>query len=192
MSVRPNGLVVTVAIVASMLCRAQTSGVNPVATGAAGQSSPFQPVTEFDETRDARADIRAALREAQQTHRRVLLYIGGRWCPYCAQMDDLFRKHSDLLQRRNGAFVTVPVAYGFRADINAVVAGYGKVLGVPHFFVLDENGQILHSQHLVDLREDGTYSPEKMSEFLHRWSPAAAQNAEPVRPEASSGGTLAK
>jgi len=156
-------------------CLAQPgNGVAKTADGVTTSSS-YSPVQGFDEKRDAAADIRAAISEAQRTHKRVLLYVGGNWCPYCEQMHDLFQRDSELRQLRDAHFITVPVAYGYGNDKGQALSSYTKVLGIPHFFVLESDGSLLQSQHLVELRNGGNYSTQKMREFLNRWSrPEAA------------------
>jgi len=53
--------------------------------------------------------------------------------------------------------------------------------GVPHFYVLDGSGSVLHSQHMVELRTGSKYDPDKMKGFLTKWSPhPAASTAETI------------
>jgi thioredoxin-related protein len=166
-------LQITALLFASMAwpsCFAQTSNTTTPPANATRQESPYVPVHEFDSKRDAAADIRAAVAEARRTRKRIILYIGGLWCPYCHQMDELFQKNPDLLQLRETRFITVTVHYGSGNNNDQALSAYTKVLGVPHFFVLESDGTLLHSQHVLDLRADGAYSPAKIKEFLKRWA----------------------
>ena len=126
----------------------------------------------FDSARDAAADIDKAVAEARQTGKRIILDIGGDWCPYCRALDQVFQDHPDLLQLRNANFIVVNVYYGADKKNEQALSRYSKVLGIPHFFVLESDGTLLHSQHVLDLKADGNYSPEKMKEFLSKWSKA--------------------
>jgi thioredoxin-related protein len=144
-------------------------------SGAAGSS--YVAVHKFDPKRDAAADIQAAIAEAQRTGKRVLLDIGGDWCQYCHQMDQLFQEHPELLELRDKNFITVAVYYGTDKKNEQVLSHYPKVEGIPHFYVLDSGGSVLHSQHLLELRKGGKYDPDKMNEFLTRWSPSADKSA---------------
>jgi thiol:disulfide interchange protein len=147
---------------------AQTSSAIATPREAAGIPSGY--VHAFDPNRDAVADIRAAIAEARRTQKRVLLYIGGSWCMYCYQMDQLFQKNPDLLQLRDSNFITVDVYYGAGENNVRALSPYTKVLGVPHFFVLESDGNLLHSQHVLELRAGGAYSPAKFQEFFQRWA----------------------
>jgi hypothetical protein len=47
--------------------------------------------------------------------------------------------------------------------------------------VLEGDGTLLHSQHVVDLREDGAYSPSKLMDFFTQWArpePVAINNVK--------------
>ena len=134
--------------------------------------SAYVPVHSFDSKRDAESDIKAAIAEAQRTGKRILLDIGGDWCQYCNQMDDFFRVHPELLQLRDDKFLTVAIYYGDDNKNKPALSQYSKVLGIPHFFVLEKDGTLLHSQHVLDLRQGGDYDANKMKRFLLAWAPS--------------------
>lgn len=137
-----------------------------------GTNDPsYVAVQKFDPKRDASADIQAAVEQAQKTGKRIILDVGGDWCSYCQQMDELFQQHPDLLQLRDRNFITVAVYYGSGNQNEQVLSRYSKLLGIPHFFVLEKDGALLYSQHVVELRTGGRYDAEKMKEFLTKWSP---------------------
>src|SRR5262249_30584124 len=131
----------------------------------------------FDPKRDASADIQAAIIEARHTGKRIILDIGGDWCQYCHQMDQFFQQNREVLEFRDRNFVTVAVYYGSENKQQGVLSRYGKLLGVPHFFVLENDGNLLYSQHVRDLRSDRKYDPEKMKSFFERWAPAREKTA---------------
>ncbi len=76
---------------------------------------------------------------------------------------------------REKNFITVAVFYSSENKNEQVLSHYSKVLGVPHFFVLEKDGSLLHSQHVLELRTGGNYNPDKMKEFLIKWAPAKNQ-----------------
>jgi thioredoxin-related protein len=154
-------------------CISQTSLPANVTPDSSTTTTTAISVRQFDETRDAAADIKAAIAEARRTQKRILLYVGGDWCPYCGQMHELFELNPDLQRLRDSHFIVVPIAYGYAKSGDHALAAYSKVLGIPHFFVLDSDGKELQSQHLIELRSDGVYDPAKMKDFLVRWSGAA-------------------
>jgi thioredoxin-related protein len=155
---------ILLALMAGPTCFGQVIGSEKI--------SAYVPVTRFNAKRDAVADISAAIAEAQRTGKRIILYIGGPWCPYCDQLEELFEKHSGLRTLRDAHFITVPIYIGSDNSNAHALASYTAISGVPHFFVLDKNGALLHSQHMLELRANGEYGPSKMQEFLSRWAKA--------------------
>lgn len=173
-------LAILLASMAGPCCIAQMNSAATASPVADGQHSTYVPVHEFDSKRDADADILAAIAEARRTGKRILLYVGGSWCPYCSQMGELFQKNPDLIQLREASYVTVYIYYGYGNYNKQALSAYGNVPGIPHFFVLESDGTLLHSQHVIDLRANGDYSPEKMKDFLLQWATAAEASRMPV------------
>jgi thioredoxin-related protein len=132
---------------------------------------PFGAAQDFDSKHDAAADLQAAMTEAQRTGKHILLDVGGDWCIFCQQMGEFFRQKPDLAKLRDDNFVVVPVYYGEDNKNPQFFSHYGKPQGIPHFYVLDDHGRPLHSQHVVELRDGSVYSPEKMKAFLLQWAP---------------------
>jgi thiol-disulfide isomerase/thioredoxin len=161
---------VLLVLMASPSCLAQPGRAVAVTPVSASPATGYTPVHQFDPTRDPADDIRAAIAEAQRTGKRIILYVGGPWCPFCHQMDQLFEKNPGLAQLRESHFITVAVHYGTGNIHDQALSPYPHVLGIPHFYVLESDGTLLHSQHVVDLREDGAYSPTKMKDFFNQWA----------------------
>ena len=137
--------------------------------------SGYVPVHSFDPKRNPESDVQAAIAEAQRTGKRILLDIGGDWCQFCHQMDDFFRVHPELLQLRDDNFLTVAIYYGDDNKNKPALSRYSKLLGIPHFFVLEKDGTLLHSQHVLDLREGQDYDAHKMKKFLLAWAPSSTR-----------------
>jgi len=178
---RPHIKAVLFVLMASPSCLAQPGRAVAVPPISASPVTGYTPVHQFDPARDPAEDIRAAITEAQRTRKRIILYVGGPWCPFCHQMDELFQKNPELTQLRESRFITVAVHYGTGSIHDQALSPYPHVLGIPHFFVLESDGTLLHSQHVVDLREDGAYSPSKLTAFFTQWArlePAAINDAK--------------
>jgi thiol:disulfide interchange protein len=153
------------------ICVLGQQASKPAAQPATGPN--YVAVDRFDPARNATADIEQAITEAQKTGKRVLVDVGGDWCHWCRSLDKFFQEHPDILQSREANFITVKVYYAKDNKNEQALSHYSKVLGIPHFFVLDANGILLHSQHVIELQKDGAYNSDKMREFLTKWSPPA-------------------
>ena len=107
---------------------------------------------------------------------RIIMDVGGDWCSYCREMDQFFQEHSDLAQLRDDNFVTVAVFFSSENKNEKVLSHYPKVEGIPYFFVLGKDGTLLHAQGLEELETGGEPNPEKMKDFLLKWSPAHTES----------------
>lgn len=148
---------------------------SPTDAAGAATAAAYAPVHSFDPARDGAADVSAAIAEAHRTGKRVLMDVGGNWCGYCDQMERLFHDHPDLVELRDAGFITVAVYVGPGGKNQPLLARYPKLEGIPHLFVLDGDGAVLHSQHATELRSNGGYDARKVEEFLRRWSPSGAR-----------------
>ena len=135
------------------------------------KSSKYVPVTEYDPQRDAAADISAAAAEARRAKKNVLVEVGGKWCSWCRIMDDYFQKNADVLSLREENYVTVKVNFSPENENKELLSKYPQIPGYPHIFVLDAEGNLLHSQFTGDLEEGKSYNHDKMVAFLKQWTP---------------------
>ena len=52
-----------------------------------------------------------------------------------------------------------------------MLSRYPEVAGYPHFFVLDGQGKLLHSQDTAKLEKGKSYHARRFKRFLTRWGP---------------------
>jgi thioredoxin 1 len=120
----------------------------------------------------AGADIEAALKQAAQTHRRVLVDFGGDWCTDCKILDINFRKpeNAALLKDR---YVVVHVNVGKKGiDENLDVGErYGIALkkGVPALAVLESDGRLVYAQKEGEFESMRSMDPQSVNDFLKKW-----------------------
>ena len=114
----------------------------------------------------------AALTESspRATRRRVLVEVGGEWCTWCHIMDHFFVANPDLAKIRDTSFIVLRVNFSKENQNQAFLARWPKVAGYPHFFVLDANGRLLHSQNTSVLEAAKDYDPAAFRAFLLEWS----------------------
>lgn len=133
--------------------------------------------SRFDPSRSAAADLETAIRVARKSGKNILVDVGGDWCMWCGLLDRLFRESPSLEKIRDEHLILVRIYYGSDNRNEAVLSRYSKILGIPHFYVLDKDGRLLHSQHVADLQTSGAYDYDKMKAFLLQWSPPARDSA---------------
>ena len=158
-----------------MFLLAQTKTASDAHAPAGADESSYVPVHKFDPKRNAAADIQEAIGEAQRTGKRIILDIGGDWCSWCHVLDKFFDQHPEIVELRDKNFITVNVFYSSENKNEKALSQYPKTEGVPHFFVLERDGTLLHSQGMVKLEVGGEPNPERWKDFLTKWSSAHAE-----------------
>jgi thiol:disulfide interchange protein len=136
---------------------------------AATESSPL-PI-RFDAARDPAHDLDTALKMARATRRRVLAEVGGEWCTWCHIMDRFFAANPELAKLRDANFIVLRINFSKENQNRAFLSRWPKVAGYPHFFVLDVNGRLLHSQDTSALEATKDYDPVAFRAFLLDWAP---------------------
>lgn len=76
---------------------------------------------------------------ARQTGKRILLDIGGSWCSWCQVLDQLFESNPELQRLLDANFIAVKIYYGAENKNEKALSRYSKLLGIPHFFILENN-----------------------------------------------------
>jgi thiol:disulfide interchange protein len=136
------------------------------------ESSPrfaFYTVDHYDDARDAAADLAMTLERAKLENKRVLVQVGGDWCGWCKRMTAFIETNDNVRQRVSDHFLLMKVTYDENQKNEAFLAGYPKISGYPHLFVLDADGTLLHSQDTAKLEEGKGYNEEVVVEFLEKW-----------------------
>ena len=145
------------------------------AAPAASPSAPAKPVVfpreKFDPTRDARADLDAAIKAAAISGKNIVLDVGGEWCPWCVFMDKFFYQNPEIDKLREASYVWVKVNFSKENKNEAFLAAYPPAAGYPHLYVLDPTGKLMQSQDTSLLEMGKGYNPDKMVEFLNKWAP---------------------
>ena len=137
-----------------------------------------QDMTKFNlykPAEDAKKEIATAVKEAKSSGKFVFIQVGGNWCIWCARFNDFVTKDASLDSAMNKNFVVYHLNYS-KENSNAGLLkeyGYPQRFGFPVFLVLDEKGNLIHTQNSAYLEEGKSYSKEKIMEFFQHWSPAA-------------------
>jgi thioredoxin-related protein len=130
-------------------------------------STFVQPDTlvHFDPARDPAKDVAAAIKDAQRTRRRILLDIGGEWCKWCHYLDRFFEQNKDVADFLHENFVVVKINFSKKNENTDFLSQYPEIPGYPHFFVLDSDGKLLHSQGTGELEAGQGHDHDKVFVF---------------------------
>ncbi len=125
---------------------------------------------KFDPKRNPEQDLKVAIEYAQKSGKRILLDVGGEWCIWCHRIDAFIQSHSEIKDFLDKHFVVLKVNYSKENKNEKFLSKYPAIPGYPHFFVLDSDGKLLHSQNTGELEKDKDYDEIKFMEFLKKWA----------------------
>lgn len=158
------------AVVSAAMDVAATAGASAVKTGAGDvAAAPFDgdengaaearhghdddDPRPYDPSRDAMADVDAALIRAAASRRNVLLVLGGNWCHDSRGLAAAFER-PELARVIAQGYELVFVDVGYR-DRNLDVArrfGVNDLLGTPTVLILSPEGVLLNGDSVHDWR----------------------------------------
>ncbi|MET0636487.1 MAG: thioredoxin family protein [Chitinophagaceae bacterium] len=133
----------------------------------------------YDPAADAAAGIEAAITQARQSGKNVLIQVGGNWCIWCARFVEFVKADKKIDSLQDASYVVYHLNYSpenYNKDLLKKYQ-YPQRFGFPVFLVLDKNGALLHTQNSAYLEEGKGYSRDKVIDFFRDWSPRALDPA---------------
>ncbi|MEU4115236.1 thioredoxin family protein [Kitasatospora sp. NPDC028055] len=142
------------------------------ATASAGTGAADLP-DGYDATRDAEADVKAALARSAGDQRPVLLDFGANWCPDCKVLDKLFRSPQVTpLLRDDYRVVAVDVGrFNHNLDLAARYVDL-RSSGIPALVVLSPDGTVRTASNDGAFSNARAISAGTVATFLKRWAQA--------------------
>jgi thioredoxin-related protein len=109
----------------------------------------------YDEKADAHADLAAAIKRAKRERKRLLIDMGGNWCPDCRVLAGIFAlpEVRPFLDRH---FVIVEVDIG----------RYDKNLDI----VDPKTNRLVNDGHTLALRDARHMTPQALADWLAQWT----------------------
>lgn len=147
--------------------------------GAAAKEPSFSQTEEtahdephpFDETRNATADVDAALAAAKQRGTRVLLVLGGNWCHDSRGLAKKF-KDPDLAVLLAEHYELVWIDVGHR-DRNMDIPerfGVHGLIGTPSILILSASGELLNAESVHDWRNAASETLAETYDYFAKWA----------------------
>jgi thioredoxin-related protein len=139
------------------------------------RDSSKSQIQKFDPKRNPNHDLDSAIVLAKQSGRHILLDVGGEWCKWCHFLDSFFERNADVEGFLHKNYLVVKINFSPENKNEAFLSKFPKVAGYPHFFVLDSDGKLLHSQDTGALENGSEKNPghdhDKVLAFLKEWAP---------------------
>jgi thiol:disulfide interchange protein len=130
------------------------------------------PDHPYDEAANADAAVDAAFTKARETHRRVMLDLGGNWCGDCRvlagimeqpEMKRFIAEHYVLVSVDVGRFnknLQVPARFGFNS----------RLVGVPTVLVANADGSLVNKNDVFALADARHMTPQAVADWLAQWA----------------------
>ena len=125
---------------------------------------------KFDPNRDAAKDVAAAVATAKKQGKRVIVDVGGEWCPWCHILDRFVTNNADVKALVESKYVWVKVNFSKENKNEALLSRWPTVKGYPHIFVLDGEGALVQSQNTDVLEGEKDYDKPKFIAFLNKYA----------------------
>lgn len=135
------------------------------------QGESHNESNKFDPGRNPDTDLKTAVTLAKNENKRIILDVGGEWCIWCHRIDAFMHNTDEVKVLIDKNYIVVKVNFSKENKNEEFLSKYPPIEGYPHFFVLDKNGKLIHSQNTGDLEKDKDYDKEKFISFLEKWKP---------------------
>jgi thioredoxin-related protein len=134
--------------------------------------SAQQAVKIYNPDADAKAEVAAAVAKAALEGKHVFIQIGGNWCPWCVRFHKMVAENTKLDSLLHANYEVVKVNYSKENYNKEILASFGfpQRFGFPVFVILDEKGNVLHTQDSGYLEQDKGYNPESVERLFINWS----------------------
>jgi thioredoxin-related protein len=129
---------------------------------------------------DAKKQLANAVNEAQTTGKYVFISIGGNWCVWCARFNDFMTNNKSLDSLLAENYVTYHLNYSPENKNVELLEKYKfpQRFGFPVFLILNDKGELIHTQSSWYLEAEKSYDKEKVKAFLTDWSKKAFDPAQ--------------
>jgi thiol-disulfide isomerase/thioredoxin len=126
----------------------------------------------YDPSADADAALNAAFARARTSGKRVLIDLGGNWCPDCIILSNIMSlpevapfiaAHYEVVMVDVGRFnrnLQIPARFGVTR----------RMEGVPYVLITDPDGKLLNAGNAASLDEARTMQPQAIVDLLASWT----------------------
>lgn len=133
---------------------------------------PIVTMRPYDEKTNADAAVAAAFARARKSRKRVLIDLGGNWCPDCIVLANIMRL-PEVAPFIAAHYEVVPVDVG-RFDRNLQIPARfgitGRLEGVPSVLIAEPDGRLVNRGHISALADARSMTPQAIIDWLAHWT----------------------
>lgn len=123
---------------------------------------------------NAEKKIANLIAQAKAENKNIILQAGGNWCIWCVRFNNFVQTTPELKNVVDQNYLYYHLNYSPENKNEKVFEKYGdpgKKFGYPVFIVLDQNGNMIHTQDSALLEEGNAYSLQKVKAFFENFRP---------------------
>jgi thiol:disulfide interchange protein len=125
--------------------------------------------TLFDPNLDSTQELLRAISRARLGRKNILIEVGADWCVWCHRLEHFIISNPELHMLRSQNYIHLRLFSGDGGELPAVFNRLPAFDGIPHFFVYDFGGNLIHSQNTDEFEVGETYDYNRVWEFLAAW-----------------------
>ncbi len=160
-------VVIVAAVMALLLTQTSAPRVKIATVAALPMPLPYP----YDEKANADAGVADAFARARASGKRVLIDMGGNWCPDCRilagvmalpEMRGFLAAHYEIVMVDVGMFdknLQIPARFGI-----------AKLTGVPTVVIAEANGKTLNATNSAELADAREMMPQAIANWFARWA----------------------
>ncbi len=133
---------------------------------------PIVTRAPYDQNANADAQVRDAFERAKKSGKRVLLDLGGNWCPDCLvlanfmalpEIRSFVARHYEVAYVDVGRFdrnLHIPARFGFKS----------RLQGVPMVIVAEADGRLVNRDDVFATASATTMTPKALAAYLAKYT----------------------
>lgn len=166
------GLIASALLTAGLLCLPASAAPAPQLKLANLADLPMVERTPYNANASGAKDVDAAFARARKNHKRVLIDMGGNWCPDCLvlanimqlpEMKNFLAKHFEIVTVDIGRFdknLDVPARFGITSRLE----------GVPAVIIAEPDGKFVNPGKISALADARHMSAQAIADWLAGWA----------------------
>lgn len=116
--------------------------------------------------------IATVVQKAGEQKKQVLIQAGGNWCSWCIEFNRFTHADAQIDSVLKTDYIVYHLNYSQENKNEKIFEQYKfpQRFGFPVFLILNEKGELIHTQNSAYLEEGKSYSKEKVLSFLNDWT----------------------
>lgn len=126
----------------------------------------------YNPEENAAAAIAVAVKKAKAEKKQVLIQAGGNWCGWCLEFNRFTHADPKIDSLLKADYVVYHLNYSKENKNEKIFEQYKfpQRFGFPVFLILNDEGELIHTQNSAYLEEGESYHRDKVLAFLFDWN----------------------